>query len=95
MLPSWLRLAEAFPSTSAGNGHQDSDDNCDYYNCTTNSNNDNKEDNLDNWDEISCTGIAGAVDGDGDADVSKDGGVEVSASTVGGMLEMLTSLRLK
>ena len=95
MLPSWLRLAEVFPSTSAGNGHQDSDNNYDYYSCTINSNNYNNEDNLDNLDEISCTGIAGAVDGDGHADFFKDGGVEVSVSTVGGLLESLTSLRLK
>ena len=37
----------------------------------------------------------GDVDGDGDADFLKDGGVEVSVSTVGGLLESLTSLRLK
>ena len=91
MLPPWLKLAEAFPSTSAGNGHQDSD-NYYYYNCTINSNNYNNEDNLD---EVYYTGIAGAVDGDGDADILKDGGVEVSVSTVGGLLELLTSLRLK
>ena len=94
MLSPRLKLAEAFPSTSADNGHQDSD-NCDYYNCTTNSNNHNNDDNLDNLDEISCTGIAGAVDGNGRADFGKDGGVEVNVSTGGGLLESLTSLNLK
>ena len=93
MLPSWLRLAEAFPSTSAGNGHRDSDNY--YYNCTTNGNNHNNDDNLDNLEGISCTGIAGAVDGDGHADFFKDGGAEVSVATVGGLLESLTSLKLK
>ena len=87
-------MAEAFPSTSAGNGHQDSD-NYHYYNCTINSNKYNNEDNLDNLDEIYYTGIAGAVDGGGDADFLKDGGIEVSVSTVGGLLESLTSLRLE
>ena len=88
MLPSWLRLAKAFPSTSAGNGHRDSD-NCDYYNCTTNSNNHNNDDNLDNLEEIYCSGIAGAVDGDGHADFFKDGGAEVSLATVGGLLKFV------
>ena len=93
MLPSWLRLAEAFPSTSAGNGHRDSDNY--YYNCTTNGNNHNNDDNLDNLEGIFYTGIAGAVDGDGRADFFKDGGAEVSVATVGGLLESLTPLKLK